>query len=549
MPQLRFIHSVRAKLLLIALLLLLIPVIGFRFIQQMDRFLREGQQQVLISAARLLSATLSDRPQLFPPADGSDEVDMTERRRLLALFGSSDPETAASLGSAYQPSGEVEKMLSVVASDTSRIWVVDARSRVRGLAGSLGASKRDSNTGLERNWAARLYSIVIKPIVRAYAADPTGPTREDVELTRRAVMSQVDRALIGEPNARWRDTMDFSAVILSVAQPIWRGDDIVGAVVVEETTRGTQSIKYAALESMLATTLVILIAGFVALLGFAWRLAFRVRRLQSEAVAAIDPHGRIQGSFSGSNDRDEIGALSRSLRDTMQRLQRYNEYLEHMASRLSHELRTPLAVVRSSLDNLRQGSIVERDQVYLIRADEGVQRLAALIARMSEASQLESMLQSAEPESFDLVSIVRGLVEGYRLAYPGQGVKLDINAAEPLQLNGVPDAVAQLLDKLVQNAVDFAFEQTDVAISIRADSKVALLIVENKGPLLAGHGEGLFLSMVSTRSRTSGKSHLGLGLYIVRLIAEYHGGTVTGSNLAEGDGVRFEVRLPLQKSA
>ena len=135
-----FFRSIRARLLLIALLLLLIPLIGYRFLQEMDRYLREGQQQVLTSAARLLSATLSDRPQLFVLNGAADDADAEERRRLLALFSSADPEAAAGLGSAYLPSADIERMLSVVANSASRIWVVDAHSRVRGLSGSLKVS-------------------------------------------------------------------------------------------------------------------------------------------------------------------------------------------------------------------------------------------------------------------------------------------------------------------------------------------------------------------------------------------------------------------------
>ena len=135
-----FFRSIRARLLLIALLLLTIPLIGFRFIQEMDGYLREGQQQVLSSTARLLSATLSDRPQLFRASNAEDAAEETDRRRMLALFSSADPEAAANLGSAYLPSEDIERILGVVATSASRIWVVDSHSRVRGLSGSLSVS-------------------------------------------------------------------------------------------------------------------------------------------------------------------------------------------------------------------------------------------------------------------------------------------------------------------------------------------------------------------------------------------------------------------------
>lgn len=552
-----FLRSIRARLLLIALLLLLIPLIGYRFLQEMDRYLREGQQQVLSSAARLLSATLSDRPQLFVGINGADSsndsAEAVERRRLLALFSSADPEAAASLGSAYHPSVDIERMLGVVANNASRIWVVDAQSRVRGLSGSLKAvapvALRYPSTGSAEvpTFGARVYATFVRPLVRIVSADSLAAANEDPQVAERAVMRQVDRALVGEANSRWRNSASGAEEILSVAQPIWQGDNIVGAVVLEETTDAGKSIKSAALESLLASTMIVFAVGFVALLAFAWRLAFRVRRLQTEADQAIDAHGRIRGDIAGSDAQDEIGALSRTLNGTLLRLRRYNDYLEKMAGRLSHELRTPVAVVRSSLDNLRLGNIGGNDRVYIDRADEGVKRLSSLISRMSEATQLEGMLASAEKISFDLAKVVGGCVEGYRLAYPARTFQLAQQASRPILIDGIADSIAQLLDKLVQNAIDFTLADAAIRIALSARNGKAELMVENDGPVLsASVASQLFVSMVTLRPESSAKSgHLGLGLYIVRLIAEFHGGSVNAENTPDDRGVRFTVLLPL----
>lgn len=543
-----FFRSIRARLLLIALLLLSIPAIGFRFIQAMDGYLRDGQQQVLSSSAKLLSATLSDRPQLFQVAAGVNPAEETERRQLIALFSSADPVAAASLGNAYLPSEDIERILAVVASGSSRIWVVDKHSQVRGLAGSLGSPSSSPLASSEKSaaWGSAFFSAIVRPMIRAWSAVPAANHHEDPQTARMAVMQQVDRALVGEPTSRWRAAPGGPPVILSVAQPIWQRDEIVGAVVVEETTGGDQSLRSAALESLLATSLVVFAVGFGLLLAFAWRLAYRVRRLQREADGAIDVHGRIRGDIAGTAALDEIGALSRTLNATLQRLRRYNEYLERMAARLSHELRTPVAVVRSSLDNLRHNLRPEEQQVYISRADEGVSRLASLISRMSEATRLENMLQHAERENIPVVELVRGCVDGYRLAYPQHRFELEVVAAESLTITGNADAIAQMLDKLVDNAAGFAVASTPIRIGIRRSGAQVHLSIQNKGPLLpADAASVLFVSMVSARSdKPANAGHLGLGLYIVRMVAEFHGGTVTAGNLPDGSGVDFTVTLP-----
>ena len=536
-----FFRSIRAKLLLIALLLLLIPIIGFRFVQKMEQLLRDGQQQVLVSAAKLLSVTLSDRPQLFVVQTFENEAEQSERRKLLALFGSADPEAAAQLGSAYLPSDEIEKILGVVARTATRIWVVDSRSRVRGLAGNLNGSEI---TKPPAGFFQQLYTTAIRPIIRLLTRDPGSPISEDSAQVTIAVMTQVDRALSGQPTAYPRYARNGLATVMSAAEPVWQGDNIIGAVVVEETTSGSQSITFAALESLLAMTLVVLLVGFGALLIFAWRLAFRIRVLQREAETAIDAQGRIRGKISGSTANDEIGALSLSLEAILLRLSQYNHYLEQMAARLSHELRTPVAVVRSSLDNLRASEVPDTARIYIARADEGVQRLSSLISRMAEATQLEGMLAGAEKEYCDLAELVAGCVDGYRLAFPATSFTF-LRPEAPIGRAVIADAIAQMLDKLVQNAVDFAQPGSPVAILLVESANIVHIQVENKGKTLSPDiTASLFSSMVSSRRNgTENGGHLGLGLYIVRLIAEFHNGAVSAINLPDGSGVRFEVLI------
>src|SRR3954465_15413419 len=113
-------------------------------------------------------------------------------------------------------------------------------------------------------------------------------------------------------------------------------------------------------------------------------------------------------------------------------------------------------------------------------------------------------------------------------------------------LSGAPDLFAQMLDKLAANAVDFATADP-VNVSLERSGDTATLRVSNTGPLLpAEMKERLFESMVSVRSeRASHEPHLGLGLYIVRQIAEFHGGKAAATDRPDGSGVIFEVRLPL----
>jgi signal transduction histidine kinase len=209
-------------------------------------------------------------------------------------------------------------------------------------------------------------------------------------------------------------------------------------------------------------------------------------------------------------------------------------------------LRTPIAVVRSSLDNLRLQGGAPGGTPYLGRADEGLQRLEKILTRMSEASRLEQLVREGEREPFDARSVLESCVAGYAGAYAPRRFHLLVPEVQ-VPLSGSPDLFAQMLDKLVANAVDFATAEDPVELTLAREAGTAILRVSNRGPLLPdGMEERLFDSLVSVRKSAPGaEPHLGLGLYIVRLIAEFHGGRARAMDRPDGSGVIFEVRLPL----
>jgi signal transduction histidine kinase len=165
---------------------------------------------------------------------------------------------------------------------------------------------------------------------------------------------------------------------------------------------------------------------------------------------------------------------------------------------------------------------------------------------MTEASRLELSLRTAERERYDLVPVVRGCVDGYRIAYPQATFTLALPERR-MEVEGSPDLAAQLLDKLVENAVDFSPRGEPVRVALEETGGEAQLTVANKGPSLPEAMRGrLFDSMISLREpRATATPHLGIGLYVARLIAEFHGGSIAAANLPAGDGVALAVRFPL----
>lgn len=547
MPKLPSLN-LRAKLALVALVLLALPWAGYNYVREMERFLLEGQEQALLATARAVATALHDRPGLLraPPSRDSDfrrEAE-EELRRLAAERGETETKPDEGVepvppviidrekSAARREIEDVAEILKGVERTTSRIWVVTRDLRVLALAGSLRREGAETEESFMQRALGWLIPRPSEDFDDAIADDALAAGRE------------ISGALQGRPGFRLRNTPDGKAVVISAAHPIWNGDEVAGAVVVEESTNPILSVRSVALERLLVLTLSVFAVAAAVLIWFATRISTRIRRLRDEAETAIDARGRLAHLVTAQNAGDEIGDLSRSFSTMLGKLAQHHAYLESMASRLSHELRTPIAVVRSSLENLKLAPADAR--VYIERAEEGLRRLSTILTRMSEATRLEQGLASVERERFDLAAVVAGCVEGYRLAYPHQLFELALPQRK-IWAQGSPDLAAQLLDKFVANAVDFSAasgrRDEPIRVLLSAANGLVELGVENKGPLLPEEMRGkLFRSMVSMRGerrgeRTSAEPHLGLGLYIAQLIAEFHGGEIHARNLASGEGV------------
>ena len=361
---------------------------------------------------------------------------------------------------------------------------------------------------------------------------------------------EVSEASAGRSVSVWRSGEERGSVVLAAAVPIERAGKVDGVLLLEQSSRIVPLLANRALLGLLLTSFgVLLVAGGI-LLAFATRLSLRLGRLRNAAERAQLNDGRLDGLFEKgrfpmTDAPDEIGDLARSFERLFEVVGGYTDYLRTLASKLSHELNTPLAIVQSSLDNLEHAALPAEAQPYLARARDGVARLSALVRAMSEASRMERSIAAAEPEDVDLRDVVRGCADAYRALIGTRRLECVLPDA-PLYLHCAPELIAQALDKLLDNALSFTPERGWLRLSLRARNDSAEIELANQGAPLPEAMQGrLFDSLVSLRDKaTPGDApHLGLGLYVVRLVAERHGGVALARNLDDGSGVAFCLQL------
>ena len=350
------------------------------------------------------------------------------------------------------------------------------------------------------------------------------------------------------PVTAWFARSGDASAVVTAGAPIIRGDELLGAVILEQGSDSILTLTNAALVRLLSVTFLAMLIVAAGLLSYATVLSFRVRRLSRAAETALGPKGEIRTALPGRRARDEIGDLARSFSDLLNRLREYTAYLTTLKAKLAHELRTPLAVASTSLENLEHEPHGANLSPYLARLKEGISRLDGILSAMTEATLIEQSIASTEPEVFNLDAVLASCVPAYRDVYPRHTIEYECGIRYATVL-GSGELIVQMMDKLIDNAVSFSPVDAPIRVALNGTRQEVTITVINRGPSLPlSMRSQLFDSLVSIRRERDGRRHLGLGLHIVSLVADFHRGAARGDDLPDGSGVIFTITMPAEEN-
>ena len=293
------------------------------------------------------------------------------------------------------------------------------------------------------------------------------------------------------------------------------------------------------------------VLGAVFVLGL-WLVRVGLRPLgRIEYTAAAIAGGDLSQRVEDDDPRTEVGRLGGALNTMLGQIEEAfdertasEQRLRRFVADASHELRTPLAAVRAYAELFDRGARERPDD--LERAMTGIQRESRRMGLLVDDLLLLARLDQGRPlerKPVDLREVARDAVESAQTLDPGRELELD--APEPVEVEGDRERLRQILDNLLANVRAHTPPGSAAAVHVLARDGEAVVEVADTGPGLSddqlAHAFERFYRGDTSRSRDAGGA--GLGLAIAAAIAESHGGSATVVNAGANGGTGLTVRV------
>ncbi len=258
-----------------------------------------------------------------------------------------------------------------------------------------------------------------------------------------------------------------------------------------------------------------------------------VRSLTVTAERITDTHDL--GERIETEGNDEVSRLGSTFNAMLDSLEGAIRSQRQLVSDASHELRTPLTSLRTNIEVLsRADALPEAERVTLLHdVTEQLTEMTALIAELVELARGDQA--PTDPEDVRLDLVTEEAIERTRRNRPGVAIAADL---EETLVRGVPATIERAISNLLDNAAKWSPPGGEVEVSVHAGE----ICVRDHGPGISDDDLPFVFDRFYRAPSARGMPGSGLGLSIVRQVAEAHGGTVT-AEAAEGGGTRMRLKL------
>ena len=398
-----------------------------------------------------------------------------------------------------------------------------------------------------RRFDARIFSVAKQKVeLRVVVTDRGGRVLFD-SLGRSAGADfsswrDVRLALRGEYGARSTPDVegDPATTVMYVSAPVRWQDRIVGVVSVGKPVQSFGQFVEAARRKTLYVGLFSAVAVLVlAVIVSVWLV--RPFGLIADYVRYVRSQRRISLPRLGRRALGAIGAAYDEMRDALAG----RNYVADYVQTLTHEVKSPLSAIRGAAELLQEpGMPPEQRRKFLANITRETERIQEMVDRMMELTALETRTALEHVEPVPLKPLLEETVAAAADAAAPRGVRVQLEAAEELSVEGDAFLLRRAVSNLLDNAIDFSPAQGEVTVTLERSRRGAVIRVRDHGPGIPEYAlDRVFEKFYSLARPHSRKKSTGLGLPFVREIASLHHGRIELDN-AEDGGVIATLSLP-----
>ena len=281
----------------------------------------------------------------------------------------------------------------------------------------------------------------------------------------------------------------------------------------------------------------------LALIGGIFMSRQALRRVEginetTRRIVTGDLGQRIETRGSG----DEFDQLAGNVNRMLDQIEQLMGGVRHVGDSIAHDLRTPLTRMRHALEEAAASKDIEEMRERVTIAIEDADGLLQTFAALLRIARLESGSYQTRTASIDLATLVDDAVELYDVVASERNIDVEIGAQKDCTVDGDRDLIFQALVNLIDNALKYTKEGGKVTISTACDAASARLTVEDTGPGIPAAELEKVTSRFYRVDNSRGTPGSGLGLSLVKAVADIHGATLLIENLSTG--VRASIAFP-----
>jgi two-component system sensor histidine kinase CreC len=445
----------------------------------------------------------------------------------------------------YYPIDWVVKNLRTRYLESVEDPLVDQANILAGIVGlEMETDRFDSKklytafeTIYNRSLSADIYDMVkTKVDMQIYITDANGTL----------IFDSKNKANVGKDYSKWRDVRltlegqygarttksdpdDPTSSVLYVATPLMVKGKIAGVVTVGKPTTNINNFLTDAKPRIFRVGILSLMAAAVfSLLASVW-ITRPIKRLTHYADG-VRQGKRMEFPKLGHSEIGEMGTAFEKMQEALEG----KKYVEQYVQTLTHEIKSPLSAIRGAAELLEEKMQPEQRARFLSNICNEAHRIQQIVDRLLELSELENLKILRKIENISFASLVNKVLESKQPMLSKKNLKVMVQIPDDIRVKGDSFLLHQAMGNLIQNAMDFSPDHSQIELTAHTDGKRVTFTVDDTGPGIPEYAKDkIFDRFFSLKRPDSGKKSTGLGLNFVQEAAILHHGEVKLENLPE----------------